>query len=147
MNHNKTLTMINSTKQLNEIIRSINKENANTSVSQIAAIIEVCSTAGIRFSYDVNYEEAFSSFKANTFPEWNTEITNPEIESLAYQGKYSEATIKRDETLLLKNEIHRQLRLEKYGTEDWFIEKSETEIFFLPTEIAVVDSLIPGYNG
>ena len=37
-------------------------------------------------------------------------------------------------------------RLEKYGTEDWFIEKSENEIFFLPTEISVIDSLIPGYN-
>ncbi|MCX6197395.1 MAG: hypothetical protein NTY55_12240, partial [Flavobacteriia bacterium] len=68
------------------------------------------------------------------------------IELLANQGKYEEAAIKREETLLLKNEIQRRFRLEKYGTEDWFIEKSESEIFFLPTEIAVIDSLILGYK-
>ena len=35
--------------------------------------------------------------------------------------------------------------LEKYGTEDWFIKKSESEVLFLPTETAVIDILIPGY--
>ncbi len=138
--------MINSTKQLNEIVRNFSKDNAVTSVSQLAAIIDLCSKAGIRFSVDVNYDAVFSSFKTNKFPEWNTEITNLEIESLANQSKYEEAASKREETLIVKNEIHRRLRLEKYGTEDWFIEKSESEIFFLPTEIAVIDSLITGYN-
>ncbi len=138
--------MINSTKQLNEIVRNFSKDNAVASVGQLAAIIDLCSKAGIRFSVDVNYDTVFSSFKTNKFPEWNTEITNLEIESLANQSKYEEAASKREETLIVKNEIHRRLRLEKYGTEDWFIEKSESEIFFLPTEIAVIDSLITGYN-
>lgn len=48
--------------------------------------------------------------------------------------------------LSLKNEIHRQFRLEKHGTEDWFMEKSESEIFFLPTKNEVIDSLVPGYK-
>jgi hypothetical protein len=138
--------MINSTKQLNEIIRNLSKENANTSISQLAAIINFCSKAGIRFSYDVNYEEALASFTANRFPEWNVEDTNREIESLANQGKYEEAAIIRDNTLSLKNEIHRMYRLEKYGTEDWYTDKSDSEIFFLPTKNAVIDSLIPGYK-
>lgn len=134
--------MINSTKQLNEIIRNVSYMNANSSISQIGAIIDLCSKVGIRFSYDVNYMEALASFTASKFPEWNLEATNIEIESLANQGKIEEATIKRDKTMLLKNKIHRQFRLEKYGTEDWFIEKSKGEIFFLPTNIAVIDSLI-----
>ena len=138
--------MINSKKQLNEIVRNFSKENAITSVSQLAAIIDLCSKAGIKFSVDVNYDEVFSSFKTNKFPEWNDAVANREIELLANQGKYEEAAIKREETLLLKNEIQRRFRLEKYGTEDWFVEKSESEIFFLPTEIAVIDSLIPGYK-
>jgi hypothetical protein len=137
--------MINSTKQLNEIIRNLSNENANTSISQLAAIIDLCSKAGIRFSYDVNYEEALASFTANKFPEWNSEITNSEIESLANHGKYEEAAVRRDKTLVLKNEIHRQFRLEKYGTENWFTEKSESEILFSPTKNAVIDSLVPGY--
>ena len=86
--------------------------------------------------------EALESFTASNFPEWNLEATNMELESLANQGKIEEATLKRDKTLLLKNEIHRQFRLEKYGTEDSFIEKSNSEIFFLPTQISVIDSLI-----
>jgi len=138
--------MINSTKQLNEIIRKFTNENANTSLSQLAAIIDLCSSAGIRFSYDVNFREASISFTANKFPEWNVEDANREIELLVDQGKIEEATLIRGETISLKNEIKRRFRLEKYGTEDWFIEKSESEIFFLPTEISVIDSLIPGYN-
>ena len=134
--------MINSTKQLNEIVRNLSNTNANASISQLAAIIDLCSKAGIRFSYEVNYVEALESFTASNFPEWNLEATNMELESLANQGKIEEATLKRDKTLLLKNEIHRQFRLEKYGTEDSFIEKSNSEIFFLPTQISVIDSLI-----
>jgi hypothetical protein len=138
--------MINFTKQLNEIIRNLTNENATASISQLTAIIDLCSKAGIRFSVAVNYDEAFSSFTANQFPDWKIEITNLELESFAKQGKYAEATIKREEALLLKNEIHKQFRLEKYGTDDWFTQKSESEIFFLPTEIEVIDSLIPSYN-
>jgi hypothetical protein len=134
--------MINSTKQLNEIVRNLSNMNANASISQLAAIIDLCSKTGIKFSYDANYAEALASFTASNFPEWNLEATNTEIESLANQGKIEEATLKREKTLLLKNEIYRQFRLEKYGTEDWFIEKSQSEIFFLPTHIAVIDSLI-----
>lgn len=134
--------MINSTKQLNEIIRNISNMNANASISQLARIIDLCSKAGIRFSYDVNYLEALASFTAINYPEWNLEAINIEIESLANQGKIEEATLKRDKLLFLKNEIHRQIRLEKYGTEDWFIEKSKSEILYLITNIAVIDSLI-----
>jgi len=61
--------MINSKKQLNEIVRNFSKENAITSVSQLAAIIDLCSKAGIKFSVDVNYDEVFSSFKTNKFLE------------------------------------------------------------------------------
>jgi len=135
--------MINSTKQLNELIRSISKENAITSVSRIEAIINLYLKAGVRFSVDANYAEAFSSFIANKFPELKNETKNLEIESLAKQGKYEEAASKRDELIMLKNKIHIQLRIEKYGTEDWFIEKSASEILCCPTEIAVIDSLIP----
>jgi len=138
--------MINSTIQLNEIIRNLSKENANTSISQFAAIINLCSKAGTRFSYDVNYEEALASFTTINFPELSVEDTNREIELLANQGKYEEAAIRRDKTLSLKNEIHRKFRFEKYGTEDWYTDKSESEIFFLPTKNAVIDSLFPGYN-
>lgn len=137
--------MINSTKQLNEIVRNLSKENANTSISQLATIINLFSKAGIRFSYDVNYEEALASFTASNFNEWNEEETNREIASLVNQGNYEEAAIIRDKTLSLLNEIHRKFRLEKYGTEDWFTDKSESEIFFLPTKNAVIDCLIPGY--
>lgn len=138
--------MINSTKQLNEIVRNISKENAISSVSQIAAIIDLYSKAGVRFSLASNYNEAFLSFVDNKFPEGNTEVITHEIESLANQGKYEEAALKRNELLALKNEIHRQLRLQKYGTEDWFIEKSTSEILCCPTEVAVIDSLIPENN-
>jgi hypothetical protein len=134
--------MINSTKQLNEIVRNISKENVISSVSQIATIIDLNSKAGVRFSVAANYPEAFASFVVDKFPEWETEFKNLEIESLVKQGKYEEAALKRDEMMKLKNEIHRQLRLEKYGTEDWFIEKSASEIFCCPTDIAVIDSLI-----
>ena len=144
-NNKKLKTMINSTKQLNEIVRNLSKENSNTSISKLEAIIDLCLKTGIKFSYDPNYDDSFASYTTIKFPEWNIEITNLEIESLANQGKYEEAAVKRDETLSLKKEIHRQLRLEKYGTEDWFIEKSESEIFFLPTKIEVIDSLVHGY--
>ena len=138
--------MINSTKQLNEIIRNFSNDNAITSISKMDIIIDLCSKAGIRFSYDINYYQEFESFTANKFPEWNIEILNNEIESLANQCKHEEAAVKRDKTLLLINEIHRQFRLEKYGTDDWFTQTSESEIFFLPTQNAVIDSLIPSYN-
>ena len=138
--------MTNSVKQLNEIIRSFTKENSTTSIGQLATIFDLCSKAGIRFYSDVNYEESLASFIANNFSEWNIGVKNQEIDSLAQQGRYEEAAIIRDETISVSNEIHRQFRLEKYGTEDWFTEKSDREIFFLPTEIAIINSLIPGYK-
>ena len=134
--------MIAFTKQLNEILRGLSKEHANSSISQFTALIDLCTNAGIRFSYDENYPKALATFKAHKFPAWKTEITNLEIESLANHGKYEKAALKRDETASAINEIHKQFRLEKYGTEDWFIENSECEILFLPTEIAVIDRLI-----
>ena len=134
--------MINSVNQLNEIIRNFSITNANASISQLAAIIDSCSKAGITFSYDENYEESLASFLANNFPEWNIAVINKEIESIANNGKYDEAVAKRDELLLLKNELNKKFRIEKYGTEDWFIEKSASEILFVPTNMAVIDSLI-----
>ena len=134
--------MINSTKQLNEIIRSFSKENANSGISQIAVIIDLFLKAGIRFSTDQNYFHEFASYTASNYPEWNVELANGEIDLLTNQGKYEEAALRRDKILSLKNEILRRFRLEKYRTEDWFIEKSESEIFFIPTEIPVIDSLI-----
>ena len=133
--------MINSTKRLNEIIRNLSIENANSSIGQVAAIINLCSKAGIRFSYDVNYEEALASFTVNKFPEWNMEGTESEIESPVNFGK-NEATTESQDKTLLKKEIHRRFRIEKYRTEDWFTKKSESEIFYLPTEIAGIDNLI-----
>jgi hypothetical protein len=138
--------MKNSTKQLNAIIRNLSDKNANTSISQLAAIIESCSKAGIRFSYDANYEEALAAFMVSELPKWNMDVSNHEIESLASQGKYEEATAKRDQTLLLKKEMQRRFRLQKYGTEDWFMEKTDSEIFFIPTHISVIDSLIFDIN-
>ena len=38
--------------------------------------------------------------------------------------------------------MHKQFKLSKFGTEDWFILKSESEMFFIPTKIGVVDSLM-----
>ena len=142
----KTIKMISCIKHLNEIIRNFSKENAINSISQLASIISLCKRHGIRFTYDVNYEEALASFRANKFPEWNAEVTNREIESLANQGKYEAAAVKREETLTLKNKMHRQFRLEKYQTGDWFIEKSESDIFFLPTGFEIIDSLVQGNN-
>jgi len=138
----KTQTMINSTKQLNEIIRNFSKENANSSISQFRAIIQTCKNAGIKFSSDTNYEETILSFTKENFPEFILQKANQEIESLTKQNKYQEAAEMRDKIISINNEIHRQLRLKKYGTADWFMAKSETEIFFLPTQISVVDSLI-----
>ena len=134
--------MIKSTKQLNEIIRSFSKENANSGISQLAAIIDLCSKAEICFSIDVNYKKELALFYTSKFPEWNAEVTNIEIESLANQGLYEEAAKRRNEAVSLKNEIQRQFRLSKYGTEDWFIEKSDSEIFFIPTDVVVIDSLM-----
>jgi hypothetical protein len=134
--------MKNPTEQLNEMIRTFSKENANTHISQFSAIIDLCLKAGIRFSIDENYKNELASFQSDKYPEWNAEITNAEIESLARDGKYDEATAKRDKSLALMNEIHRQFRLSKYRTEDWFIESSESALFFIPTEIAVIDGLI-----
>jgi hypothetical protein len=138
----KTQTMINSTKQLNEIIRNFSKENANSSISQLRAIILTCKNAGIRFSSDPNYEETILSFTKENFPEFIFQKANQEIESLAKQNKYQEAAEMRDKIISINNEIHRQLRLKKYGTTDWFMAKSVTEIFFHPTQISDVDSLI-----
>jgi len=134
--------MIAFTKQLNEILKGVSKEHANSSISQLTALIDLCKKSGIRFSYDENYQDALATFKAHKFPEWKTEITNLEIESLANHGKYEEAALKRDVAASTINEIHKQFRLEKYGTEDWFIENSEYEILFLPTEIEVINHLI-----
>ncbi len=134
--------MINSTKQLNEIIRNFSKENANSSISQFRSIIQTCKNAGIKFSSDTNYEETILSFTKENVPEFILQKANQEIESLAMQNKYQEAAVMRDKIISINNELHRQLRLKKYGTEDWFIEKSESEIFFIPTEIPVLDSLI-----
>jgi hypothetical protein len=83
-----------------------------------------------------------SSFTKENFPEFIIQKANQEIESLTKQNKYQEAAEMRDKIISINNEIHRQLRLKKYGTADWFMAKSETEIFFLPTQISVVDSLI-----
>ncbi len=46
--------MINSVNQLNEIVSNFSINNANTSISQLASIIDSCSKAGIRFSSDEN---------------------------------------------------------------------------------------------
>jgi excinuclease UvrABC helicase subunit UvrB len=137
--------MTNSTIQLNEIVRNFSKENANSSISQLRAIIQNCINAGIKFSFDTNYEETVHSFTKENFTEFNLQEANQEIESLAKQNKYQEAAEMRDKIISINNEIHRQVRLKKHGTADWFMAKSESEIFFLPTQISVIDSLVPGY--
>ena len=137
--------MTNSTTQLNEIVRNFSKENANSSISQLRAIIQNCINAGIKFSFDTNYEETIHSFTKENFTEFNLQKANQEIESLAKLNKYQEAAEMRDKTISINNEIHRQVRLKKHGTADWFMAKSESEILFLPTQISVIDSLVPGY--
>ncbi len=137
--------MTNSTTQLNEIVRNFSRDNANSSISQLSAIIENCINAGIKFSFDTNYEETVHSFTKGNFTEFNLQEANQEIESLAKQNKYQEAAEMRDKIISIDNEIHRQVRLKKHGTADWFMAKSESEIFFLPTQISVIDSLVPGY--
>ena len=137
--------MTNSTTQLNEIVRNFSKENANSSISQLRAIIQNCINAGIKFSFDTNYEETIHSFTKENFTEFNLQKANQEIESLAKQNKYQEATEMRDKIISINNEIHSQVRLKKHGTADWFMAKSESEIFFLPTQISVIDCLVPGY--
>jgi excinuclease UvrABC helicase subunit UvrB len=137
--------MTNSTKQLNEIVRNFSKENANSSINQLRAIIQTCIDAGIKFSFDTNYAETVHSFTKENFTEFNLQEANQEIESLAKQNKYQEAAEMRDKIISIDNEIHRQVRLKKQGTADWFMAKSESEIFFLPTQISVIDSLVPGY--
>jgi excinuclease UvrABC helicase subunit UvrB len=137
--------MTNSTTQLNEIVRNFTKENANSSISQLTAIIQTCINAGIKFSFDTNYEETIHSFTKENFTEFNLQKANQEIEYLAKQNKYQEAAEMRDKIISINNEIHKQVRLKKHGTADWFLAKSESEIFFLPTQISVFDSLVPGY--
>ena len=137
--------MTDSTTQLNEIVRNFSKENANSSISQLSTIIENCINAGINFSFDTNYEETVHSFTKENFTEFNLQEANQEIESLAKQNKYQEAAEMRDKIISINNEIHRQVRLKKHGTADWFMAKSESEIFFLPTQISVFDCLVPGY--
>jgi hypothetical protein len=109
-------------------------------------MIDQCYKDGIKFSFDTDYEQTLSSFTANKFPDWNEEAIHREFEILIKRARYEAAASKRNEILSLKAEIHKQLRLEKYGTEDWFISKTENEIFFIPTHIAVIDNLIPGYQ-
>lgn len=138
----KTQAMIKPTKQLNEIIRCFSKDNANTSISQLSAVIDLCLKARIRFAFDKNYQNELALFINSKYPEWNTEITNKEIESLVKYGKYEEAADRRDKAISVKKEMHKQFKLSKFGTEDWFIENSESEIFFIPTEIGVIDSLM-----
>jgi excinuclease UvrABC helicase subunit UvrB len=138
--------MTNSTTQLNEIVRNFSKENANSSISQLSAIIDNCINTGIKFSFDTNYEETVHSFTKENFTEFNLQEANQEIESLAKLNKYQEAAEMRDKIISINNEIHKQVRLIKHGTEDWFLAKSESEIFFLPTQISFVDSLVPGYT-
>ena len=91
--------MINSTKQLNEIIRNFSKENANSSISQFRAIIQTCKNAGIKFSSDTNYEETILSFTEKNFPEFILQKANQEIESLTKQNKYQEAAEMRDKII------------------------------------------------
>jgi len=138
--------MINSTSKLNEIVKNFSKENADSSISQLSAIIQTCIIAGIKFSFDAHYEEKIHSFIQENFPEFNLQKANQEIESLAKQNKYQEAAEMRDKFISINNELNRQFRLEKYGTEDWFTAKSKSEIFFLPTKIDLIDSLVPGYK-
>jgi excinuclease UvrABC helicase subunit UvrB len=137
--------MTNSTTQLNEIVRNFSKENANSSISQLSAIIDNCINTGIKFSFDTNYEETVHSFTKENFTEFNLQEANQEIESLAKLNKYQEAAEMRDKIVSIKNEIHSQVRLKKHGTADWFVAKSESEILFLPTQISVIDCLVPGY--
>lgn len=124
--------MINSIKQLNEIIKNFSKENANSSISQLRAIIITCKNAGIQFSTDPNYEANILSFIKENFPEFNLQKANQEIVSLAKQNRYEEAEEMHDKIISINIEIHRQFRLKKYQTTDWFMAKSETEIFFQP---------------
>ena len=137
--------MTDSTTQLNEIVRNFSKENANNSISQLSAIIQTCLDAGIKFSFDTNYVETIHSFTKDNFNEFNLQKANQEIEALAKQNKYQEAAEMRDKIISINNEIHKQVRLKKHGTADWFTAKSESEILFLPTQISVIDSLVPGY--
>ena len=78
--------MTNSTTQLNEIVRNFSKENANSSISQLSAIIQTCIDAGIKFSFDTNYEETIHSFTKENFNEFNLQKANQEIEALAKQN-------------------------------------------------------------
>ena len=137
--------MTDSTTQLNDIVRNFSKENANNSISQLSAIIQTCIDAGIKFSFDTNYVETIHSFTKDNFNEFNLQKANQEIEALAKQTKYQEAAEMRDKIISMNNEIHKQVRLKKHGTADWFTAKSESEILFLPTQISVIDSLVPGY--
>jgi len=43
---------------------------------------------------------------------------NRDISSLADEGKYADAAVKREDALVFRNDVHRQFRLQKYGTED-----------------------------
>ena len=137
--------MTDSTTQLNDIVRNFSKENANNSISQLSAIIQTCLDAGIKFSFDTNYVETIHSFTKDNFNEFNLQKANQEIEALAKQNKYQEAAEMRNKIISINNEIHKQVRLKKHGTADWFTAKSESEILFLPTQISVIDSLVPGY--
>ena len=138
--------MKNLTQQLNEIIRNISIENANTRTSQLSALLDVCLKSRIRFSKVVDYDIALASFTAEKFPEWHQDAKNKEIEMLMNLGKYDEAAVLRDQTLSFNEEMLRQFRLEKYGTEDWFIEISDQELLFLPTKNDVIDSLLSDCN-
>ena len=136
--------MIHSTSQLNEIVKNISKENTNSSVGQLFTIIETSKHSGIKFSFDEKYNASLSVFIKKNFPEFNLEKANQKIAYLSSENKYQEAATLRDEINAMNTAIHRKFRMEKYETEDWFIPKSESDIFFLPTQIAVIDNLIFG---
>ncbi len=137
--------MTNITEQLNEIVRNISTKNINASIIQLNEIIDSYSKGGIIFSCDTNYYQEFALFATNKALGYNIEIANREVESLAKQGKYEEAFLKREDTISTKKDIHRRFRIEKYGTEDWFIKKSESQVLYIPTEIEVIDNLVSEY--
>lgn len=95
--------MTKPTKQLNEIAWSFSKENVSTIICQLSAIIDLCLKAEIRFSFDKNYQNEFALFINSKYPEWNTEVTNREIESLAKDGKHENAADIGNKAISLKN--------------------------------------------
>lgn len=131
-------------KHLNTIIHSFSKANANSSISQLPTIIKTCSETGISFTIDANYDVDHASFMANKYPNLNTMLVKQEMDSRMNQGDLEARAQQIEQAVTLKNEVLKQFRISKYGTEDWFIQKSANEILFLPTGIAFVDGLVLG---